>query len=171
MIELVPHWAGGKHSTLQQPHNRTGSHCYCASREVVTVIRDLVQTLPDRQIARDLNRLCYRTGADNTWTQARVMSLRTSHQFPGYVLPAGEPMRSTITGAARLLDVYPSTVQRWISAGNLPGSQPEPYAPWGDSARDPHHLGRATRRESDSGGASPAAINSYIPSTFGDPTT
>jgi excisionase family DNA binding protein len=130
VIELVLHWAGGKHSVLRLPRNKTGQHRYCTSREVVAVVRDLVQTLPDGQIARVLNRLGYRTGAGNTWTQARVMSLRASHQIPAFAPPAGEPTLLTITDAARILGVSPSTVQRWIEAGLLPGTQPVPHAPW-----------------------------------------
>jgi excisionase family DNA binding protein len=130
VIEFVLHWAGGKHTVLRVPRNRTGQHRYCTSREVVAVVRDLAQTLPDAQIARILNRLGYRTGAGNTWTQARVTSLRTSHQIPIFEVPQGEPALLTIAQAARALGVSSSTVQRWILAGVLPGTQPVPHAPW-----------------------------------------
>ena len=71
----------------------------------MAVVRDLVQTLPDGQIARVLNRLGYRTGASNTWTQARVMSLRASHQIPAFAPSSGESRLLTITDAARILGV------------------------------------------------------------------
>jgi len=129
-IELVLHWAGGKHSVLRLPRNRTGQHRYCTSREVVAVVRDLVQTLPDGQIARVLNRLGYRTGAGNTWTQSRVMSLRASHQIPVFTPSSTEAALLTVTDAARILGVSPSTVQRWVTAGIVPGTQPVPHAPW-----------------------------------------
>lgn len=58
------------------------------------------------------------------------MSLRASHQIPVFVPPTGEPTLLTITDAARTLGVSPSTVQRWITAGLLPATQPVPHAPW-----------------------------------------
>jgi len=115
---------------LRLPRNRTGQHRYCTSREVVAVVRDLVQTLPDGQIARVLNRLGYRTGAGNTWTQSRVMSLRASHQIPVFTPSSTEAALLTVTDAARILGVSPSTVQRWVTAGIVPGTQPVPHAPW-----------------------------------------
>jgi helix-turn-helix protein len=130
LIELVLHWAGGKHSVLRLPRNRIGQHRYCTSREVVAVVRDLAQTLPDGQIARVLNRLGYRTGAGNTWTQARVNSLRATHQIPAFAPAPGAPALLTITDAGRLLGVSPRTVHRWVTTGLLPGTQPVPHAPW-----------------------------------------
>jgi excisionase family DNA binding protein len=58
------------------------------------------------------------------------MSLRASHQIPAFAPPAGEPSLLTITDAARSLGVSPSTVQRWLTAGVLSGTQPVPHAPW-----------------------------------------
>ena len=80
-IELLIHWKGGRHTLLVIPRNRSGHHRRCTDRAVVAVVADLARTLPDGQIARVLNRLGYRTGAGNTWTQARVSSLRSHHQI------------------------------------------------------------------------------------------
>src|SRR5262249_20218601 len=72
VTELLIHWKGGQHATLRIPRNRTGQRARCTSRDVVATVRDLACSLPDARIARILNRLGYRTGAGNTWTQTRV---------------------------------------------------------------------------------------------------
>jgi DNA invertase Pin-like site-specific DNA recombinase len=63
-ILLLVHWKGGKHTRLTVRKNRTGHHRYCTARTIVDVVRDLARSLPDREIARILNRLGlgYRTG-------------------------------------------------------------------------------------------------------------
>jgi len=129
-IELLIHWKGGRHTRLLAPRNRPGQHRRCTDRAVVDVVRDLARRVPDPQIARILNRLGYRTGAGNTWTQQRVISLRHAHDIrvftPG---PAGTaPL--TIGQAAHALGVSTTTVRTLIVSGRLPATQPVPYAPW-----------------------------------------
>jgi hypothetical protein len=92
-------------------------------------VRDLARQLPDAQIARILNRLSYRTGADNTWTQQRVISLRHAHDIPVFTVDA-DCATLTIEQAARVLGVSTTTVRRLISTGRLPATQSVPYAPW-----------------------------------------
>jgi excisionase family DNA binding protein len=130
-VELLIHWKGGRHTRLLTPRNRTGQHRRCTDRGVVDVVRDLARRVPDAQIARLLNRLGYRTGAGNTWTQQRVVSLRHAHDIPVYT-PSPESATSplTIEQAARALGVSTTTVRRLIASGRLPATQPVPYAPW-----------------------------------------
>jgi hypothetical protein len=59
-IDLVIHW-----TALKILKNRTGQHSRSTNREVVEVVRELAHRLPDRQIARILNRLGCQTGAGN----------------------------------------------------------------------------------------------------------
>ena len=51
-IELVIHWKGGKHTALKIHNNRTGQHSRSTKREVVEIVRELANRLPDAQIAR-----------------------------------------------------------------------------------------------------------------------
>ncbi len=137
-LDVLIHWVGGKHTRLPVPRNRTGEHRRCTAREVVDVVRDLARSLPDAQIARILNRLGYRTGAGNTWTQQRVISLRHAHDIPVFAVEPAGPTTLTIEQAARALGVSTTTVRRLIINGRLPAQQPVPYAPW---AIAPEHLG------------------------------
>jgi DNA invertase Pin-like site-specific DNA recombinase len=129
-VELVIHWKGGKHTILRVPKNRPGQHRYCTSREVVDVVRDLARCLPDGQIARVLNRLGYQTGAGNTWTQDRVVGLRSYHQIAVFDPEIERGTTLTIAQAASELGVSAMTVRRTILRGLLPAKQPVPYAPW-----------------------------------------
>jgi len=140
MLELLIHWKGGTHTRLPVPRNRTGQHRRCTDRAVVDVVRDLARRVPDAQIARLLNRLGYRTGAGNTWTQQRVISLRHAHAIPVYTPHAGDTVL-TIGQAAQALGVSTTTVRKLILSGRLPASQPVPYAPWTIRPEDLHSAG------------------------------
>ena len=129
-LEVLIHWAGGTHTRLHVPRNRTGEHRRCTAREVVDVVRDLARQLPDAQIARILNRLGYRTGAGNTWTQQRVISLRHAHDIPVFSAEPDGAVTLTIEQAAARLGVSTTTVRRLITTGRLPATQSVPYAPW-----------------------------------------
>lgn len=130
VLELLIHWKGGRHTTLRVPRNRTGEHRRCTAREVVDVVRDLARQLPDFQMARILNRLGYRTGAGNTWTQQRVVSLRHAHQIPVFTASPTGAATLTIAQAALALGVSTTTVRKLIVTGRLAATQPVPYAPW-----------------------------------------
>lgn len=138
VLELLIHWKGGKHTRLQVPRNRTGQHRRCTDRAVVEVVRDLARRVPDAQIARLLNRLGYRTGAGNTWTQQRVVSLRNAHGIAVYTPTSPDSAMLTIGQAARALGVSPPTVRKLIRSGRLPATQPLPYAPWAIRPDDLH---------------------------------
>jgi hypothetical protein len=102
---------------------------------VVDVVRDLARRVPDAQIARLLNRLGYRTGAGNTWTQQRVVSLRHAHDILVYT-PGVDRIALTIGQAADQLGVSTTTVRKLIVSGQLPATQPVPYAPWAIQPED-----------------------------------
>jgi len=129
-LDVLIHWAGGKHTRLRVPRNRTGQHRRCTAREVVEVVRDLAPRVPDAQIARILNRLGYRTGAGNSWTQQRVISLRHAHDIPVFTAEPDGVAPLTIEQAARRLGVSTTTVRRLVVTGRLPATHPVPYAPW-----------------------------------------
>ena len=137
MLDVLIHWAGGKHTRVRIARNRTGEHRRCTAREVVEVVRDLARSLRDPQIARVLNRLGYRTGAGNTFTQQRVISLRHAHDISVFATAPDGTATLTIEEAARILGVSTTTVRRLIVGGWLPAKQPVPYAPW---AIEPDHL-------------------------------
>lgn len=128
-IVLRPHWAGGVHTELRVPKNRTGRHQHCTDRAVVDLVRDLAKVCNDPSIAAILNRLGYRTGAGNTWKQSRVCSLRRYHSIP-MLDPAVVRSWITLAEAAKALGVSQAFVRRLIRQRILPARQVVESAPW-----------------------------------------
>ena len=137
-IDLVIHWKGGKHTQLRVTKNRTGEHSRCTDREVIDVVRDLARQMPDAQIARVLNRLGYRSGAGNTFTEPRVRSLRGDHRILVYKPSSDDGERLTMAQAAAELQVSAATIRRWITDGILPAHQSVMHAPWTIARGDLH---------------------------------
>jgi hypothetical protein len=90
-IVLLIHWAGGRHSELRLKKIETGKHRHCTNVDAIEVIRKMAGKFPDEQIAATLNRLRLRTGADNTWNQNRVYSVRHRYQLPGFRSEPAQP--------------------------------------------------------------------------------
>src|SRR5215468_6694228 len=105
----------------------------CVSREaeVVELVRVLARRMRDEAIASILNRSGKLTGRGNSWTSARVASLR-NHQK---IAPYREGERSErgevmIEEAAEALTVSPSTILRMINDQVLPAQHLCKGAPW-----------------------------------------
>jgi hypothetical protein len=75
-IVLVIHWVGGRHSEVRLPRPKPGEHRHRTGPDAEGVVRRLAGAWPDHEIAACLNRRRLRTGAGNTWTASRVLSLR-----------------------------------------------------------------------------------------------
>jgi hypothetical protein len=71
-VQLKLHWAGGSHTELTVRKNKTGYHNHINSDEVTELIRELALVCGDTAIVSILNRLGYRTGTGNTWTEKHV---------------------------------------------------------------------------------------------------
>jgi hypothetical protein len=128
-IRMWMHWVGGIHTELTIPRNRSGSHGRCTDREVVDLVRELARVSADANIASILNRLGYRTGAGNTWTEARVRSLRGYQKIPVCQEPARRPW-ITLREASTLLGISHTATRRLLLRGILPGKQVIRHAPW-----------------------------------------
>jgi excisionase family DNA binding protein len=130
-IDLVIHWQGGDHTRLIVPKNRPGQHRWSSSAAVDDLIRGLARQQPDAAIAATLNRSGLRTSKGNSWTEARVRSLRSAHDIavhrPGEMAERGE---LKLEEAAELLQVSRMTVLRLISGGSITASQVCKGAPW-----------------------------------------
>src|SRR5262249_21283644 len=70
IIHAVLHWQGGDHTELQlkQRLNAAGRHNPRVPDDTVALVRELARLIPDRQIARLLNRTGVETGHGNAWT-------------------------------------------------------------------------------------------------------
>ncbi|MBV9035851.1 MAG: recombinase family protein [Acidobacteriaceae bacterium] len=129
-IVLLIHWTGGRHSELRIKKNPTGKHSRCTSLEAIDIIRQMAGKFPDDQIAATLNRLQLRTGTGNTWTEGRIRSLRSYHEWPAYDPKTASRPGITLEVASERLNISHKVVRRLIDAGKIAGTQVVPWAPW-----------------------------------------
>jgi hypothetical protein len=128
-IVLVIHWAGGRHSEMRIPRPKPGEHRHRTGPDAEGVVRRMAGAWPDPEIAACLNRLRLRTGAGNTWTASRVLSLRKRLHLVDYDEAAAKPML-TLYQAADRLGVGPWVVRQLIRRGLLDATQVVPCAHW-----------------------------------------
>jgi len=138
-IGFVMHWQGGAHTALQSKVRITeaGHYRWNDGVDLVAQISQLARIIPDRQIARLLNRCGVVTGHGNGWSEPRVRSFRNHHEIEvfreGELAERGE---ITLLEAAQRLDVAPMTVHRMVTLGRLQAKQVCRGAPWVLKAAD-----------------------------------
>ena len=128
-VHLKLHWAGDTHTELTVRKNRTGYHNHINSEEVTSLIRELALVCEDGAIVSILNRLGYRTGTGNTWTEKRVQHVRHTKGFPACP-PPDQRRWITMRQAASMLRVSEAVVRRLIAQKTLPAKQIVKFAPW-----------------------------------------
>ena len=101
--------------------------------DTLGLVRRLAVHYPDAVIAGVLNRQGRRTATGLRFTANRVNGLRTHWGIPRCERrpedqAAGELV--SVYEAARILDVAPSTLHRWVNDGFVIGEQVTPGAPW-----------------------------------------
>jgi hypothetical protein len=136
-IEMILHWQGGDHTALKVKKNRAGQHRWTIPEDTLSLVRELARLMPDRQIARLLNRAGKPTGRGNGWTEVRVRSFRNHHEIAVYC--EGEKATRgeiTLEAAADIIGVTPMTALRMIQRGDLKGRQVCKGAPWVIKAED-----------------------------------
>ena len=100
-------------------------------------MRELARLMPDRQIARLLNRIRVETGHGNAWTQERVRGFRKHHDIAGYRDGEwAERGEITLEAAAKIVGVCNMTALRMLRRGDIKGRQVCPGAPWVIKAAD-----------------------------------
>ena len=136
-IEMVLHWQGGDHTAMKLKMNTVGKHRWTVAEDTLILVRELARQMPDKQIARLLNRAGKPTGRGNGWTEVRVRSFRHHHEIavfrPGEWADRGE---ITLKAAAKIIGVTPMTALRMIQRGDLKGRQLCRGAPWVIKAED-----------------------------------
>jgi DNA invertase Pin-like site-specific DNA recombinase len=159
-IQLLLHWQGGDHTRLTVKKNRRGQTRWTVEPETIDLIRACARLMPDKAIAGMLNRTGKRTGRLNGWTQSRVRGFRNTHGIAVYVDGEwAERGEVTLTEAARILDLSPMTVLRWIRAGIIPAEQYCKGAPWVIKRRGVEHQQLVERVKMNRKGPSPADPN------------
>jgi DNA invertase Pin-like site-specific DNA recombinase len=107
-----------------QPPNRT-------DEETIDLVRRLAVHYSDAVIAGILNRQGRTTATGMRFTTNRVCSLRTHWGIPRCErATSNEGELVTVQKAAKILDVAPSTIHRWINDGFITAEQLTPGAPW-----------------------------------------
>jgi DNA invertase Pin-like site-specific DNA recombinase len=132
VIHAVLHWQGGDHTALQvkQRLNAAGRH-HWPPEDAVSLVRELTRLMPDRQIARLLNRCGKPTGYGNGWTQERVRGFRKHHGIAAYRDgERAERGEITLDAAAEIIGVCKMTALRMIRRGDIKGRQVCTGAPW-----------------------------------------
>jgi hypothetical protein len=125
------HFGGGEVTTVTTARGKTGHHRYVTDPEVVELVRTLAAEFSDEQIARIFHRKGMKTAKGLSFTARHVTNLRYNYGIEGSAARKldGEDVY-TAEEAARLFDVVPGTVVRWVEVGLLKGSQLTSGAPW-----------------------------------------
>jgi len=139
VINMTVHWRGGDHTALQVKLrlNAAGRHHWPPPEDMIALVRQLARLMPDRQIARLLNRSGKSTGYGNGWTEQRVRGFRNHHGIAVY--RDGEWANRgeiTLDAAAQTIGVAKMTALRMIRRGDLKGRQACKGAPWVIKAED-----------------------------------
>ncbi len=130
-IRLVLHWQGGDHTQIEFEKIRSGLHRYVTGHDLIEIVRKLARIESDARIASILNRNRQRTAHGQNWTAVRVCSLRNRHTIQTY--KEGERKERgelSVTEAAALLGLTPTSVLRLINTRHLQASQACANAPW-----------------------------------------
>lgn len=150
IIHAVLHWQGGDHTQLQvkQRLNAAGRHNPRILDDTIALVRELARLMPDRQIARLLNRTGVETGHGNAWTLERVRGFRSHHEIA--VFREGEWAERgeiTLEAAAKLIGVCNMTALRMLRRGEIKGRQACAGAPWVIKAEDLAGFASGKRRK------------------------
>jgi hypothetical protein len=136
-IEMILHWQGGDHTALRLRKNGVGKHRWTIPEDTLSLVRELARLMPDRQIARLLNRVGKPTGRGNGWTQARVCSFRSHHGIAVHRESEwAERGEITLEAAAQVMEVSVMTALRMVRLGIIKGRQFCRGAPWVIKAED-----------------------------------
>jgi hypothetical protein len=133
IIHAVLHWQGGDHTELrvEQRLNATGRPDPRLGDDTIALVRELARLMPDREIARLLNRIGIATGQGHAWTQQRVCNFRHHHEIALYRDGEwAERGEITLEEAAKIVGVCNMTALRMLRRGDIKGRQVCPGAPW-----------------------------------------
>ena len=164
VINLVLHWRGGDHTALQVKLrlNAAGRHHWPPPEDTIALVRELARLMPDRQIARLLNRSGKPTGYGNGWTEQRVRGFRKHHDVAVYRNGEwAERGEITLDAAAQIIGVTKMTALRMIRRGDLKGRQACKGAPWVIKAEDVAAFG-ARKRSTGSVTSNPEGVRKNV---------
>jgi DNA invertase Pin-like site-specific DNA recombinase len=129
---LTLRWRGGLLTELEMELPRYRPSPGRTDEDTIALLRRLARHYPDATIAGILNRQGRRTARGGRFTANKVCSLRRHWTIPRFEPPSAPPdgELATVSKAAEILGVAPSTVHRWLADGFIVGEQLTPGAPW-----------------------------------------
>ena len=128
---LILRWRGGAVTKLDVQLRRSPPPIR-TDENTIDLVRRLAVHYADPTIAGILNRQGRRTARGDRFTANTVGNLRRYWKIPrmepSSIPPEGELV--TVEEAAKILELAPSTIHRWLADGFIAGEQLTPGAPW-----------------------------------------
>ncbi len=137
VIDMVLRWHGGDHTALKLrvKLNASGRSYNPVTDDLVALVRDLARLMPDRQIARLLNRSGTQMATGKAWTEQSVHGFRKHRDIAPYREGEwAERGEITLEAAANIIGVCNMTALRMLRRGDIKGRQVCPGAPWAINA-------------------------------------
>jgi len=125
-------WRGGLLTELDVNLPRSRPATVRTDEDTIELVRRLAANYPDAVIAGILNRQGRTTATGLRFTANLVGNLRRHWKIPRFEPPTESPEGelASIKQAAKILDIAPSTLHRWLNDGFVAGEQITPGAPW-----------------------------------------
>ena len=139
LLDMVLHWHGGDHTALKLrvKLSASGRSYNPMTDDLIVLVRELARLMPDRQIARLLNRTGTQMATGKAWTEQSVHGFRKHRDIaPFREGEWAERGEITLEAAAKSIGVCNMTALRMLRRGDIKGRQLCPGAPWAIKAAD-----------------------------------
>ena len=139
MLDMVLHWHGGDHTALKLrvKLNASGRSYNPVTDDLIALVGEVARLMPDRQIARLLNRTGTQMATGKAWTEQSVHGFRKHRNIAAYREGEwAERGEITLEAAAKIIGVCNMTALRMLRRGDIKGRQICPGAPWAIKAAD-----------------------------------
>jgi excisionase family DNA binding protein len=129
---LTLRWQGGLLTEIDVQLPRSRPATVRTDEDTLELVRRLATHYPDTVIAGILNKQGRTTARGLRFTANLVGNVRRHWNVPRFEPPAKSPEGEllSIKQAAKILDIAPSTLHRWLNDGFVAGEQLTPGAPW-----------------------------------------
>ena len=139
VLDMVLRWHGGDHTALKLrvKLNVSGRSYNPVTDDLIALVRELARLMPDRQIARLLNRSGTEMATGKPWTEQSVHGFRKHRDIAPYRQGEwAERGEITLEAAAKIIGVCNMTALRMLRRGDIKGRHVCPGAPWVIKAAD-----------------------------------
>jgi DNA invertase Pin-like site-specific DNA recombinase len=139
LVDMVLRWHCGDHTrlTLCVKLNASGRSYNPVTDDLVELVRELARLMPDRQIARLLNRTGTQMATGKAWTEQSVHGFRKHRDIAAYRDGEwAERGEITLEASAKIIGVCNMTALRMLRRGDIKGRQVCSGAPWVIKATD-----------------------------------